>query len=174
MARNYKTVPSAPQNLTATADGTNVELDWVAPADDGEHSINDYNDYEVRTDTRWVPISEYARRNHKKRNGKIMVDKNKRAFGQKNPSYPHFISARDLIEGELLKNGESWDDVVQVEHTSNHLAFKRFDDYRDEDWLNFLFYDEPLNGTSHMMPAFSVRTHDHQYISSGSGEIVVM
>ena len=38
------TVPSAPQNLTATADsnGTSVELDWDVPSDDGGTSITDY------------------------------------------------------------------------------------------------------------------------------------
>ena len=38
------TVPSVPQNLTATAqsNGTSVELDWDAPSDDGGAAISDY------------------------------------------------------------------------------------------------------------------------------------
>lgn len=38
------TVPSAPQNLTATADanGTEMDLDWDAPSDNGGASITDY------------------------------------------------------------------------------------------------------------------------------------
>lgn len=102
-----------------------------------------------------------------------MADKNNRPFGKENPNYPYFICARDLIEGELLKNSESWNDVIQVEHKSNQLAFKRFDDYVDNNWLDYCFYDD-WNGTSHMIPSFSVRTHNHQYISSGNGNIVVM
>ena len=102
-----------------------------------------------------------------------MADKNNRPFGEKNLSYPYMICARDLIEREMLGNGESWDDVIQVKHKSNQLAFERFDDYVDGNWLDFIFLDEP-NGTSCMMPSFSVRTHDHQYISSGNGNIVVM
>ena len=103
-----------------------------------------------------------------------ITDKNKRPFGEKNPSYPHLICARDLIEIEMLGNSESWDDVVQIEHKSNQRAFKRFDDYIDANWLDFLFYDEPWNGTSHMMASFSIRTHHHQYISSGNANIIVM
>ena len=162
------TVPDAPTNLIATAHSASVELSWTAPTPT-------ITDYEVSSDdgSTWIPLYDLIKARQKRRS-QTMADKNNRPFGEKNPSYPHFICARDLIEMEMLGNSESWDDVVQIEHKSNQRAFKRFDDYVDANWLDFLFYDEPWNGTSHMMASFSVITHDHQYISSGNGNIVVM
>lgn len=97
-----------------------------------------------------------------------------REFGTKNPSYPHFVCLRDIIESEMEKRNETWENVRTIHFRSHPGAFKRFDNYTNELWLDYLFYSDGWKGTTELMPEFLIVTEGYHYFGKNGEDITVI